>query len=291
MFSRLRSILRSNAISEQVWEDLEMVLIEADVGVDTSVDLVTRLRQKAAAGEVSTVDDLREALKSEILSLLAWEEVWPRVARPQVWLIVGVNGTGKTTTVAKLAAHYRKEGLTALAGAADTFRAAAIEQLKAWGERIGFEVVAHQPGADPGAVAFDAVSAAVARGLDMVLIDTAGRLHTRHNLMEELKKVVRAAGRALPGAPHEVLLVLDATTGQNGLAQARHFRDAVGVTGLILTKLDGTARGGIVVAIARSLGLPVRFVGVGEGQEDLVPFDPQAYVKILLDPAWSGSGV
>jgi fused signal recognition particle receptor len=291
VFSRLRSMLKGTAVGDEVWDHLEALLIEADVGVETSLYLVSRLRQRAKAGGLSTEAEVRTALKEEIWGLLRAELEPREMSHPEVWLIVGVNGTGKTTTIAKLAAHYKAQGLSVLAGAADTFRAAAIEQIQAWGDRIGFDVIAHRPGADPGAVAFDTVSAALSRGADLVLIDTAGRLHTRHNLMEELKKVVRATGRAMPGAPHEVLLILDATTGQNGLAQAKHFREAVGVTGLILTKLDGTARGGILVAIARALSLPVRFVGVGEDPTDLVPFDPQTYVSILLDPEWSNQRV
>jgi fused signal recognition particle receptor len=201
-----------------------------------------------------------------------------------VVLVVGVNGSGKTTSIAKLAHRLRGEGKRVILAAADTFRAAAIAQRREWGERAGAGVISQGPGADPGAVAYDAIQAALSRGADVVLVDTAGRLHTKHNLMEELKKIGRVASRIVPGAPHEVLLVMDATTGQNGLAQARHFTQAVGVSGVFLAKLDGTAKGGIVLAIARELGLPILYIGTGEGLDDMAPFDPEAFVEALCSP-------
>jgi len=226
---------------------------------------------------------LKWALKAEIRSLLqATPAPAPAATRPQVVMVVGVNGVGKTTTIGKLAAHARQEGLQALVVAADTFRAAAIEQLAVWAQRAGAELVRHKPNADPAAVAFDGVAAAVARGMDVVFIDTAGRLHTNVNLMEELKKIRRTIAKQLPGAPHEVLLVMDATTGQNGLSQARLFHEALGVTGIALTKLDGTAKGGIVISICQNLGLPLRYVGVGEQIQDLQPFDAAAFAEALF---------
>ncbi|MBY0277297.1 signal recognition particle-docking protein FtsY [Candidatus Binatia bacterium] len=263
-------------------EALEEVLIEGDVGVRATQDLLAGLRglpaeQRNAAG-------MTRALRSRMRALLA--DVPPETASlpktPWVVLVVGVNGVGKTTTIGKLAARHRAAGRSVLLVAGDTFRAAAIEQLGVWAERADCQIVKQGPGSDPSSVVFDGMSAAVARGVDVVLIDTAGRLHTKVNLMEELKKVRRVVDRVLPGAPHEVLLVVDATTGQNAVSQARTFAGAVDVTGVILTKLDGSARGGVVVAISHELGLPVRYVGVGESVADLQPFDPDAYVDALL---------
>lgn len=264
-------------------EALEEALLVADVGVETAEAIVkdfgraSRSELAAAGGELAW-------LKARLRRLLSEDGGPPARGRPHVVLVVGVNGTGKTTTVAKLAAAARGAGRSVVMVAADTFRAAAVEQLQSWGQRLGLEVVAQKQGADPAAVVFDALSAAKSRALDDVIVDTAGRLHTKHNLMAELDKVRRVCGRAVAGAPHEVLLVLDATTGSNGLTQAREFREHAGVTGVVLTKLDGTAKGGVVLAVAKELGVPVRWVGVGERVEDLLPFSPDAFVEALLDP-------
>jgi fused signal recognition particle receptor len=268
---------------EGAWDDLEEALLAADVGVATTGALVERLRSRARAGDA----DLRQLLRGELLDALGAADrslaldLIPEQERPGIVLVVGVNGTGKTTTCGKLALALAEEGKRSVLAAADTFRAAATEQLVLWGERVGAPVVRHQQGADPAAVAFDALASARARGADVLLVDTAGRLHTKTNLMEELKKVRRVLERE-GGNVREVLLVLDATTGQNGLAQARQFTDAVGVTGLVLTKLDGTAKGGIVVAVQRELAIPVKLVGLGEGEHDLAAFDPEAFVDALL---------
>ena len=273
---------RSRPVDVDTLEGLEELLIMADVGVAATDEIVEAVRTRARRGE-----GLRDLVKQEILRI--FEEVERPAqngARPHVTLIVGVNGTGKTTTVGKLANQLRSSGKTPLICAADTFRAAAVEQLAIWTERAGVDLVRAHAGADPAAVTFDAVSAGKARGRDVVLVDTAGRLHTRANLMAELEKIRRVVARVVDGAPHEVLLVLDATVGQNGLVQAREFMQAVGVTGIVLTKLDGTARGGIAVAIAHDLKLPIRYVGVGEGLDDLVPFDPAAYVNALFVDRW-----
>jgi fused signal recognition particle receptor len=287
-FSRLGGIFQ-RGLDESVWEELEETLLAADVGVATTEAVLRRLRERVRAQGISDPELALEALKEELIAVLdvggprgqLWgrEGPWPR---PAVILVVGVNGSGKTTSIGKLAHAFRAQGLKVLLGAADTFRAAAIDQLRQWAERAGAEVVAHQQGADPGAVAFDAVAAAEARGVDVVIIDTAGRLHTKSNLMEELRKVRRVVQRRIPSAPHEVLLVLDATTGQNALQQARYFSEAVGVTGVVLAKLDGSAKGGVVFPIAHELGLPVLFVGTGEGPDDLAPFDPREFVEALL---------
>jgi fused signal recognition particle receptor len=268
---------------EAAWDDLEEALLAADVGVATTGALIERLRSRARAGDA----DLRQLLRAELLDAVGAADrslaldLIPELERPGIVLVVGVNGTGKTTTCGKLALALAEEGKRTVLAAADTFRAAATEQLVLWGERVGAPVVRHQQGADPAAVAFDALASARARGADALLVDTAGRLHTKTNLMEELKKVRRVLERE-GGNVREVLLVLDATTGQNGLAQARQFTDAVGVTGLVLTKLDGTAKGGIVVAVQRELGIPVKLVGLGEGEHDLAAFDPEAFVDALL---------
>ncbi len=266
---------------------LEALLLESDLGVGVVDPLMTRLRTAMAqwpVGAEARRDAARAFLRSALLEWLTPCQVPLPVddAKPFVIMMVGVNGSGKTTTTAKLAERFHRSGRRVVLGAADTFRAAAIEQLQVWGDRIGVPVIAQPPGADPAAVAFDAVRAGLARGADLVCLDTAGRLHTKSNLMEELKKVRRVAGKALPGAPHEVLLVLDATIGQNGLAQARQFHEAVGVTGIVVTKLDGTARGGILVAIAQTLKLPIRYIGVGETAEDLLDFDAEQFVDALL---------
>jgi fused signal recognition particle receptor len=282
----MSGLLSRGADDDEAWEELEEALLAADVGVATSTELVERLRTRARA-ERASGPALRELLRSELrdavgsgdrsLALDLLEEH----QRPGIVLVVGVNGTGKTTTVGKLALALAEEGKQPVLAAADTFRAAATEQLVIWGDRVGAPVVRHQQGADPAAVAFDGLASARARGADVLLVDTAGRLHTKTNLMEELRKLRRVLERE-GGQVREVLLVLDATTGQNGLAQARQFTDAVGVTGVVLTKLDGTAKGGIVIAVQRDLGIPVKLVGLGEGPHDLAPFDPDAFVDALL---------
>jgi fused signal recognition particle receptor len=280
--------LRSGRIDETTWESLEEALIRADVGVTTTNVLLDELRAKVQSKEISGGDDLLEALGASIRQLL--ESVGSRSLRfdgreehPDVWLFVGVNGVGKTTTIGKLARRESAAGRSVLLAAGDTFRAAAADQLAMWAERTGAEIVRGAEGADPSAIVFDAVQRAAARKNDVVLADTAGRLHTKLNLVEELKKIRRIADRD-PGNVTEVLLVLDATTGQNGLMQARQFADAVDVTGIVLTKLDGTAKGGIVVAVERELFVPVKLVGLGEGPDDLVDFDPAAFVDALLAP-------
>ena len=272
---------RSRAVDVETVEALEEALISADVGVAATDQIVKAVRDRRRAGE-----SLRGLVKAEILSILKGAEKPMVTGSPQVVLIVGVNGTGKTTTVGKLARVIKDAGLTPLICAADTFRAAAVEQLQVWATRAGVDFVRAQGGADPAAVVFDAIAAGKARKRDVILVDTAGRLHTRVNLMAELEKIARIAGREVPGAPHEVLLVLDATVGQNGLVQAREFMAAARVTGIILTKLDGTAKGGIAVAIAHDLKLPIRYVGVGEAIDDLVPFSPEEYVDALFEEKW-----
>jgi fused signal recognition particle receptor len=275
----------SKEIDRNTLDDLEATLIGADLGSATTHQVLERLREKADRRQIANVDELKRLLKQELLQILNGANT-PPVEReegvPEVVLVVGVNGTGKTTTIGKLAQWLRSGGKTVLLCAGDTFRAAAIEQLEIWGQRTGTEVVRTKSGGDPSAVLFDALQAANARHLDCVIVDTAGRLHTKTNLMQELEKIRRTAQRIIPGAPHEVLLVIDATTGQNGLQQAKLFTDAAAVTGVVLTKLDGTAKGGVVVAIARELGLPVRYVGVGEKATDLLPFDPKEFVDSLF---------
>lgn len=286
VFSRLASVFGANEVTSETWEELEEVLIQADVGVETTLEIVDRLRRRAREEAILQADELQALLTEELLALLPDPPPLDLGNRPlDVVLVVGVNGSGKTTSIAKLAYRYRQRDRKILLAAADTFRAAAMDQLRIWGDRVGCPVVAGPEGGDPGAVVYDALQAARARGLDMVIADTAGRLHTQHNLMEQLRKVSGVAGNVVDGAPHETLLVLDATTGQNAMSQARHFQEAVEVTGVILAKLDSTARGGMVFAIAHELGLPVRFVGTGEGMGDLTPFDPQVFVEGL----WSDS--
>jgi fused signal recognition particle receptor len=267
---------------------LENALLAADLGVRTTRELIETVRNAPAEpASLQGADQLRNALKHQLLEILRAVPTPPNGAtaghRPHVIFVVGVNGTGKTTTIGKLAHRLHREGATVLLCAGDTFRAAAVEQLAVWAERTGAEIIKQKAGADPAAVVYDGLSAARARDVDAVIVDTAGRLHTKSNLMAELDKMKRTAAKLVPGAPHDVLLVLDATTGQNGLAQAREFMAAAGVTGIVLTKLDGTARGGIVVSIVRELGLPVRFVGTGESADDLVPFDAQTFVNSLFD--------
>ena len=272
-------------IDRNTLDDLEATLLGADLGTTTTHEVLEKLREKADRKQIGNVAELKRLLKEEILAILktADSQLVARVdVTPEVILVVGVNGTGKTTTIGKLAQVLRSEGKTVLLCAADTFRAAAIEQLEVWGQRTGTEVIRTKAGGDPSAVLYDALQAASARHTDYVIVDTAGRLHTKTNLMAELEKMRRTAQRIIPGAPHETLLVMDATTGQNGLQQARMFTDSAGVTGIVLTKLDGTAKGGVVVAISRELGVPVRYVGVGEKAGDLLPFDPRDFVDSLF---------
>jgi fused signal recognition particle receptor len=272
-------------IDRATLDDLEAILLGADLGTSTTHEILEKLRAKADYKQIKNVDELKRLLKEEILAILAAVDSQP-VSKvegtPEVILVVGVNGTGKTTTIGKLAQVLRSDGKTVLLCAADTFRAAAIEQLEIWGQRTGTEVIRTQAGGDPSAVLYDALQAASSRHTDYVIVDTAGRLHTKTNLMAELEKMRRTAQRIIPGAPHETLLVMDATTGQNGLQQARQFTQSAGVTGIVLTKLDGTAKGGVVVAISREMGVPVRYVGVGEKIGDLLPFDPRDFVDSLF---------
>ncbi len=269
-------------VDDEVWDELEELLIGADVGINTAGKLLGVLKEKADKEKLNGAL-VRDALKAEmvnILNITAKEE--PSITvQPRVSLFAGVNGGGKTTSIAKYAHRLQKEGKRVLLVAADTFRAAAIDQLKKWGERVGVDVIAHQPGADPGAVVYDALQAAQNRQVDEVVIDTAGRLHTKYNLMEELKKIKRVAAKTDDTAPHEVILVIDATTGQNGLTQAGYFTDAVGVTGIFLAKLDGTAKGGIVLAICDELQIPIKYIGTGEKLEDMAEFDAEAFVEAL----------
>jgi fused signal recognition particle receptor len=275
----------SKEIDRNTLDDLEATLIGADLGTSTTHEVLEKLREKADRKQIKDVDELKRLLKEELLAILAAANSRPvqKVdGTPEVILVVGVNGTGKTTTIGKLSQVFRSQGKSVLLCAADTFRAAAIEQLEVWGQRTGTEVIKTKAGGDPAAVLFDALQAASARKTDYVVVDTAGRLHTKTNLMQELDKMRRTAQRIIPGAPHETLLVMDATTGQNGLQQAKLFTEAAGVTGIVLTKLDGTAKGGVVVAISRELGVPVRYVGVGEKAGDLLPFDPKEFVDSLF---------
>jgi fused signal recognition particle receptor len=272
-------------LSDETWEHLEETLIYADVGATTTAQIVERLETEATAGDLSGGEDLQSRLVDLLADAARVGEpvIDLRDKQPAVILVVGVNGTGKTTTIGKLAYHLQNElGLSVLLGAADTYRAAAVDQLQIWADRAGVEIVRAEQGSDPGAVAFDAIAAAQSRGKDVVIIDTAGRLHTQTNLMDELQKVRRVIEKRLPGAPHETLLSIDATTGQNGLRQALLFREAVEIDGIALTKLDGTAKGGIALAIAQELGVPVKLIGVGEGIEDLRPFDPDDFARAIV---------
>lgn len=275
----------TRTIDESALEDLEMSLIASDIGVNTASEILDALRERARRKDIESGAELKQLLKEQLKSILDEQQRAPRqvTAAPEIILMVGVNGTGKTTTSGKLAAHFRSLNKTVLLCAADTFRAAAIEQLEVWSQRSGVELIKSRQGSDPSSVLFDALQAAKARGTDYLLVDTAGRLHTKDNLMAELDKMRRITQRFIADAPHEVLLVLDATTGQNGLQQARLFTESAGVTGIVLTKLDGTAKGGIAIAIARELKLPVRYVGVGEKIDDLLPFDSEAFVDSLLE--------
>ncbi|MDQ6677359.1 MAG: signal recognition particle-docking protein FtsY [Acidobacteriota bacterium] len=285
LVGRLEDALQGKKeIDADLLEELEYTLIGADIGVSTTQEILDRIKDRADRRMLADAGQVRGLIREHLLEILqAVDRPMPRVAEPPaVVMVVGVNGAGKTTTIGKLANRYRSEGRTVLLCAADTFRAAAIEQLEIWGERTGTEVVRQQPGSDPSAVLFDALQAAKARKVDYVIVDTAGRLQSKANLMLELEKMRRTAARVLPAAPHETLLILDATTGQNGLEQARKFTESAGVTGIVLTKLDGTAKGGVVVAIARELNLPIRYIGVGEQVGDLLPFDPETFLDSLF---------
>lgn len=277
-------VLGKKEIDADTLEELEEILITSDIGVKTTVELIRTLEQRLGRNELKDGEALRTALKEEILLRLNAHHSSLDISerRPFVLLVIGVNGVGKTTTIGKLAARYTAAGSKVLLAAADTFRAAASEQLVAWGERSGVDVIRHKEGADPSAVVFDACKAALAREVDILIVDTAGRLHTKVNLMEEMKKIRRIIGREIPGAPHETLLVVDAATGQNALSQARLFKEAACVTGIALTKLDGTAKGGIVVAVSHEFALPVRYIGVGESIDDLRDFDPQEFTDALF---------
>jgi len=272
-------------IDDAVFEELEEVLIQADLGVDTSLSIIEEMKTAAKENKLNDPEALIALLKSNLLEILKdchGEMNWKVEGGTHITLIAGVNGSGKTTTTGKLAAKLSNDGRSVILGAADTFRAAAVEQLTMWSQRADVPIIKHQEGADPAAVAYDATDSAVSKNVDNLLIDTAGRLHTKVNLMEELQKIHRVIGKRLPGAPHEVLLVLDATTGQNALQQAKYFTEILEVTGIVLTKLDGTAKGGIVVAIQQQLGIPIKYIGVGEGLDDLQPFNPDEFVEALF---------
>jgi fused signal recognition particle receptor len=286
LVDRIEDVLSGKKeIDAELLEELEYTLITADLGVRTVDEILDQIRQRIDRRMTADATEVRNLIREELLQVLRASETPVRVVAtpPAVVMVVGVNGAGKTTTIGKLANRFLGEGRKVLLCAADTFRAAAIEQLEVWSQRAGVEMIRQKTGADPSAVVFDALHAAKARGVDYVIIDTAGRLHTKENLMAELEKMRRTCQRVVPGSPHEVWLVLDATTGQNGLEQARKFTESAGVTGIILTKLDGTAKGGVVVAIARELNLPIRYIGVGEKISDLLPFEPEQFVESLFD--------
>ncbi|MEN9527759.1 MAG: signal recognition particle-docking protein FtsY [Pseudomonadota bacterium] len=282
----LARLFGARKIDAEILEELETRLLQADVGVAVTTELLEGLRKRIARHQLDDVDALRQALREDITAVLqpvAKPLVIDRSVKPYTILVVGVNGSGKTTSIGKLATRYTRDGLKVMLAAGDTFRAAAVEQIGIWADRSGAELIAQQSGADPAAVAFDAFNAARSRGVDVLIADTAGRLQAQAHLMEELRKVRRVLGKADPSAPHEVLLVLDANQGQNALVQAKQFHEAVGVTGLVLTKLDGTAKGGIVLAIAKQLGLPIRYIGIGEGADDFGEFDAAAFAAALID--------
>ena len=289
-FGRILGVLRSSHLDDSVWEELEEILISSDVGVDASLRIIDELKTRVKEDRLEDPDQVFQTLKDALvrdLDLDGSNNLWldsGEEPSPYVILMVGVNGVGKTTSIAKLAHHFKQSGKKVILGAADTFRAAGAEQLEILGERVGVDVISHRSGSDPGAVAYDAYQASKARGADVLFIDTAGRLHTKTNLMEELVKINRVLKRLDPTAPHQVILTLDATTGHNGLAQAKSFKDAVDCTGIFLAKLDGTARGGIVLAIKQELQVPILFIGTGEGLEDLAPFDTRDFVDALLAP-------
>lgn len=281
---RVESVLLQRKIDSSAIDEIEEILITSDIGTDATTEIINQLKEKVLSGAIKNSDQVKTYLRSEMAALLG--NPHPLVLfgeKPFVILTVGINGVGKTTTIGKLSARFVSEGNSVIIAAGDTFRAAAVEQLDIWANRTGAEIIKHQQGSDPAAVAFDAVEAARHRGTDVVIIDTAGRLHTQNHLMEELKKINRVIKKSLPDAPHEILLVVDATTGQNALRQARIFKDAIGITGIALTKLDGTAKGGIIFAIAKELGVPVRLIGIGEGVDDLKDFRPQDFVSALFE--------
>lgn len=285
VFNRIsHAISLKSKIDDELLEEVEEILISGDVGVETTLELIDRIKARVRKEKYENAQNLFQLLKDEIIKIFPLDSNQTEaVQTPYVILVVGVNGTGKTTFIAKLAKKYQADGRNVLLVAGDTFRAAAIEQLQEWASRINVDVVKHQMGADPGAVVFDALNAANARGKNVIIVDTAGRLHTKVNLMEELKKIKRVMQRAIPNAPHQVILVLDATTGQNSINQARKFIEAVGIDGIALTKLDGTAKGGSAIGIAHQLGIPVKYVGVGESLDDLGVFDPKVFVDGLFD--------
>lgn len=281
-FGQIASFLGATEISDDTYEDLEALLIQADLGLDTSESILQSIWDRERSEGITKMDDLEVALREELRNRLTTPPNITFADKPTIILIVGVNGSGKTTSIAKLGKMFSSQRKDVILGAADTYRAAGIDQLRIWADRVNLPLITGQPGGDPGAVAYDTVQAAIARKSDVAIIDTAGRLHTRFNLMEELKKVVRVVGKAKPGAPHEVWLVMDATTGQNAIQQARAFKDAVGVTGVILAKLDSSARGGMVFAIQGELDLPIIYAGLGESVDDLQPFNPEAFINGIL---------
>jgi len=284
LIGNVEALFRGRKVDDALLDELEEILIMADVGPQASISITEALRQKVRQGRITNTETLERALKEEIKGILKeGSRVMCSGEKPYVILTVGVNGVGKTTTIGKLARRFTDHGFSVALAAADTFRAAAIEQLEIWAERAGAQIIKHRSGADPAAVAYDAMVSARSKGLDVVIIDTAGRLHTKSNLMEELKKIKRVVSREVSSAPHEILLVLDATSGQNAINQARMFDDAVGVTGIALTKLDGTAKGGIVIAINKELNIPVKLIGVGEGVDDLQDFDAKSFVDALFE--------
>ena len=281
-FGQIATLLGATQITDEIWDNLEALLIQADIGVETTVAILDTLEQRVEREGITRADELKQILRQELRKRLDNPPPFELQTRPTVILVVGVNGSGKTTTIAKLGRQFTIDGKKVILGAADTFRAAAVDQLQIWADRLDLPVIAGNPGGDAGAVAYDTVQAAIARQADIALIDTAGRLHTRFNLMEELKKVYRVVGKAMPGAPHAVWLVMDATTGQNALQQARSFKNAVDLTGVILAKLDSSARGGMAFAIQNELNLPILYAGLGERPEDLTPFDPDAFIDGII---------
>ena len=283
LVERVETVLLNRKIDETVLDEIEEILISSDVGAEAAGHIIVMLKDKVRAGVIKDVSNVKTALQEEMSTMLGNPQPLEISAKPHVILMIGVNGVGKTTTIGKLSSRFRSEGRSVLLAAGDTFRAAAVEQLDIWAQRTGASIIKHQSGSDPAAVAFDAVEAAKSRGSDVVIIDTAGRLHTKSQLMDELKKIDRVIKKAMPNAPHEKLLVIDATTGQNALRQAKIFNEAVGLTGIVLTKLDGTAKGGIIFAIQKEVKIPVKLIGIGEGVEDLRDFCPRDFVSALFE--------